>query len=56
MMREILTVKQVVDYLQISQKSVYKLVKEGKLPAAKVLNKIRFNKDTVDQFIANNQF
>lgn len=54
--REILTVKQVADYLQISQKSVYKLVKEGKLPAAKVLNKIRFNKDTVDQFIANNQF
>ena len=56
MKREIMTVVQVADYLQISKKSVYNLVKEGKLPASKVLNKLRFSKEVVDQFITNNQF
>jgi excisionase family DNA binding protein len=56
MKREIMTAIQVADYLQISKKSVYSLVKEGKLPASKVLNKLRFSKEVVDQFIANNQF
>ena len=56
MKREIMTVVQVADYLQISKKSVYSLVKEGKLPASKVLNKLRFSKDVVDQFLAKNQF
>jgi excisionase family DNA binding protein len=55
MQLEIMTVVQVADYLQISKKSVYKLVKDGKLPASKVLNKLRFSKDVVDQFITNNQ-
>lgn len=56
MKREIMTVVQVADYLQISKKSVYNLVKEGKLPASKVLNRLRFSKEIVDQFLANNQF
>jgi len=52
MKREIMTVEQVADYLQISKKSAYKLVKERKLPAARVLNKLRFIKEVVDQFVA----
>ena len=56
MKREIMTVVQVADYLQISKKSVYSLVKEGKLPASKVLNRLRFSKEVVDQFLAKNQF
>lgn len=56
MKREIITVVQVADYVQISKKSVYNLVKEGKLPASKVLNRLRFSKEIVDQFLANNQF
>ena len=53
--REIMTVEQVADYLQISKKSVYQLVHEGKLPASKVLNKWRFNRHSVKQWIASNQ-
>jgi len=53
--REIMTVEQVADYLQISKKSVYQLVREGKLPACKVLNKWRFNRHTVKQWITANQ-
>ena len=56
MKREIMTATQVADYLQISKKSVYNLVKEGKLPASKVLNRLRFNKKVVGQFLAKNQF
>ena len=56
MKREIMTVVQVADYLQISKKSVYNLVKEGKLPASKVVNRLRFSKEVVDQFLAKNQF
>jgi excisionase family DNA binding protein len=56
MKREIITVVQVADYVQISKKSVYNLVKEGKLSAFKVLNRLRFSKEIVDQFLANNQF
>ena len=53
--REILTVAQVANYLQISKKSVYKLVQQGELPASKVLNRLRFSKEVVDQYITNNQ-
>jgi len=56
MKREIMTAEQVADYLQISKKSVCNLVKQGKLPASKVLNRLRFSKEVVDQFITNNQF
>ena len=55
MEREIMTVLQVADYLQISKKSVHNLVREGKLPATKVLSRLRFSKEVVDQFIKNNQ-
>jgi excisionase family DNA binding protein len=51
--REIMTVDQVADYLLISKKSVYKLVKEKKLPVYKVINKLRFSRDLVRNWIAN---
>ena len=56
MKREIMTVEQVAKYLQISKKSVCNLVRGGKLPAAKVLNRLRFSKEVVDQFITNHQY
>ncbi len=55
MEREIMTVAQVADYLQISKKSVYQLVHEGKLPASKVLNKWRFDRSLVKQWISTGE-
>ena len=52
---EILTVVQVADYLQICKKSVYKLVKERKLSAFRIMNKLRFTRDSVDTFASVNQ-
>jgi excisionase family DNA binding protein len=53
--QEILTISQVAEYLQISKRSVYHLVNEGKLPACKVMNKWRFDRSLVKQFISQNQ-
>ena len=53
MEREIMTIEQVADYLQMSVKSVYKLVKTKKVPATKVLNKWRFHRDSVDAHVFN---
>ena len=52
---EILTVAQVADYLQICQKSVYKLVDEKKLIPFRVMNTFRFTKESVDKFLTMNQ-
>lgn len=47
-MRELVTVKQVADCLQVSRGTVYNLVKDGKLKAVKVRgNMIRLNRDEV---------
>ena len=52
--REIMTIEQVADYLQISVKSAYKLAKAGKIPATKVLNKWRFHRDSIDESVFKN--
>ena len=47
---DIMTVQEVADYFRLSKDSVYKLVKQGELPAAKLLNKLRFNRTTVEDY------
>ncbi len=47
---EIMTVQEVADYLRLSKDSVYKLVKTGELPAAKILNKLRFDRTSVEAY------
>ena len=46
----IMTVQEVADYLRLSKDSVYKLVKKGELPAAMILNKLRFDPTTVEEY------
>jgi len=54
MERRIMTVEEVAGYLQISKRSVYKLIKEGKLPATRILNKYRFDRETIHSVIRGN--
>jgi excisionase family DNA binding protein len=51
MERRIMTVEEVATYLQISKRSVYKLIKEGKLPATRILNKYRLNRESIDSLV-----
>lgn len=50
---DILTVKEVAEYLRIGERSVYKLIKLGKVPAVRILNKWRINKIQIDDIFKN---
>ena len=51
MEKEILTIEETAVYLQIGKKSLYKLAKEGKIPCKKILNKWRFEKDSLKAWV-----
>lgn len=47
----IMTIKQVAEYLKISPRSVYKLVKNGVIPSFKIMNMWRFEQSKIDRWI-----
>ncbi|MBW1856254.1 MAG: helix-turn-helix domain-containing protein [Deltaproteobacteria bacterium] len=47
----LLTVKEVAELLRISRFSVYNLVKRGDLSVVKVLNKFRFDMNSVEKYL-----
>jgi excisionase family DNA binding protein len=54
MEQEILTNEEAADYLKIGKRSIYKLAKDGKIPGKKVLNKWRFEKDSLRVWVGGN--
>jgi excisionase family DNA binding protein len=50
--REILTVKEVSELLKVHQGTVYKMVREGRIPAFKIGSDWRFRKDQMVHWIA----
>ena len=48
----ILTVDEISDYLKIPRSTIYKLVREGKIPAQKIGRHWRFRKETIDRWIS----
>ncbi len=53
MSENLLDIKQVAEYLQMNKMTVYKLAREGKIPAFKVASEWRFRKDLIDAWIMN---
>jgi excisionase family DNA binding protein len=51
--KEVLNVDELAGYLDIPKSTVYKLVREGEIPARKVGRHWRFLKDAVDGWLAN---
>jgi excisionase family DNA binding protein len=47
----IMTVKDVAEYLRMSEAKVYKLVKEGVLPVIRIGKTWRFRKDLLDDWL-----
>lgn len=47
----IMTVKDVAEYLRMSEAKVYKLVKEGVLPVVRIGKTWRFRKDLLDNWL-----
>ncbi|MEK7749892.1 MAG: helix-turn-helix domain-containing protein, partial [Planctomycetota bacterium] len=50
-MNEIMTIKQVAEYLKVSPRSIYKLVKDGAIPTFGIMNMWRFERSKIDQWI-----
>jgi PTS system nitrogen regulatory IIA component len=49
--REVMTLEEVAEYLQVSEKSVLRMAQSGKIPAAKVANQWRFMRSVVDDWL-----
>ncbi|MBU2862526.1 helix-turn-helix domain-containing protein [Reinekea forsetii] len=48
---EILTLKEVADYLKLAEKTAYRLASEGKLPGFKVGGSWRFKREDIERWI-----
>jgi excisionase family DNA binding protein len=51
---DILTVFEAADFLQLSSRSVYRLLKERKIPARKIMHKWRFEREQLREWVRNN--
>jgi excisionase family DNA binding protein len=49
---EIMTVKELAEYLKIAEKTAYRFAAEGKVPGFKVGNAWRFRKQEIEHWIA----
>ena len=48
---DILTIKEVADYLKLTERTLYRLVQEGKIPGFKVGNSWRFKRADIERWI-----
>ena len=48
---QVLTVKQVAEYLQVNERTVYRMASANKLPAIKVGGSWRFKQSELEQWI-----
>lgn len=51
----IMTVNELAKYLRLHEQTVYKMAKEGRVPAYKVGNRWRFKKDTIDSWLRDHR-
>ena len=50
----IMTVKEVAEYLRMSEAKVYRLIKQGVLPVVRIGKTWRFRKDLLDAWLREN--
>ena len=50
-MAKFMSVKQVADYLNLNEKKIYALVREGKIPATKITGKWLFPRELIDRWL-----
>ena len=54
-MRNILTTKELAEYLKLTEVTIYKYVNEGKIPGFKIGSRWRFDKDQIDDLLKNEE-
>ncbi|MBI4285828.1 MAG: helix-turn-helix domain-containing protein [Chloroflexi bacterium] len=50
-----MTVEEVAEYLRISKASVYRLVRDKKIPVSKIGRQFRFRKDAIDRWLTKKE-
>ena len=55
MEKEVFTLKEAAEFLQFSERSLYKLARKGGIPVKKVLNKWRFERDALKKWLNNGE-
>jgi len=50
---ELMTVKEVAEYLRIPRTSVYRLVKQHKIPVSRIGRHLRFRKAVIDEWLTH---
>jgi len=53
-MAQLMTVEEVAGYLRVTEKTIYRLLRQGKIPATKVGQQWRFNRSLVDEWLKRN--
>jgi len=48
---QILTTKELAEYLKLTEVTIYKYMSESKIPGFKVKGRWRFDKDKIDEFL-----
>jgi len=48
-----MTVKQVAEYLQMDEHTIYKLARSGQIPSIKIAGQWRFKKEVIDKWISD---
>lgn len=55
MQSDIMTIKELSEYLKLKEKTAYKLVADGKIPGFKVGGAWRFRKTEIDKWISKQE-
>ena len=54
-MSEILTTKELAKYLKLTEVTIYKYVKEGKILGRRVGSRWRFDRDKIDEWLVRDE-
>ncbi len=54
-MGQILTTKELAKYLKLTEVTIYRYVKESKIPTCRVGNSWRFDKDKIDKVLGRGE-
>lgn len=52
--KEMMTVKELSNYICVSETTIRKLIRESKIPFIRILSKILFKKEDIDEWINKN--
>jgi excisionase family DNA binding protein len=50
-MQRLMTIREIADYLRLSKVTVYKMTRQGKIPALKIGKQWRYDKSEIDSWV-----